>query len=275
MAHAAQNPEENGNLRRMKKGEPFDPDELSRLLTIHLDKQKLKSKQRRAARAANAAAALNPFVPKVAATAFERTTTPDAIRQVHNLSIPAVKQHSEVLQVDIPSLRRNQALDQAVMERNLLRNRNQWQWTQDMREAAAVDVDRDVYRPPQRTFAELAHLMNKGQDEWPLSNGGFVFWEDGPSPTVKAKPKYAFDGRNDWAQRDFDGGKQKILEKASPMRKRDSIWILRSKKDNSMGKERDNVVTGMGSCGSSPDGDRNRSGRRGFLPTVFHRLRSY
>ena len=149
----------------MKKGEPFDPDELSRLLAIHLEKQKIKSQERRAARAAKSAAA--PFAPKGAASAFERTTTPDVMRQVHKLSLPAVKQHSKVLQVDIPSLRRNQARDQAVIERDLLRNRNQWQWTQDMREAAVVDLDRNVYRPPQRTFAELAHLMNsKVRDEW-------------------------------------------------------------------------------------------------------------
>jgi len=108
-----------------------------------------------------------------------------------------------------------------------------------------------------------------------MRNGGFVCWEDEPSsPTVKAKPQYAFDGRNDWAQRDSDGTKQTMMEKANPMRKRDSIWILRSRKENSKRKERDNVVTEIGSC-ASPGGDRDRRGRRSFLPTVFHRLRSY
>src|SRR6266536_5759072 len=162
----------NGQKRKVKNGEPFDPEELTRRLTAHLIEQKTKQERRREARAAKAAAAaaqqdsVYHHVPKVAAAAFERTTTPDAMRQVHKLAQPAIKAHLEQLTIDDPlpgvpvtSLKKTQAMDQAMIERDLLRNRNQFQWDQAMEEAAEADVYRDVNKPPQRTFIdEFAHL---------------------------------------------------------------------------------------------------------------------
>jgi len=56
MTHPLRDPKGNGGRRKVKKGEPFDPEELSRRLTEHLVEQKLKAEKRREARALKAAA---------------------------------------------------------------------------------------------------------------------------------------------------------------------------------------------------------------------------
>lgn len=56
MTHPLRDLKGNGGKRKIKKGEPFDPEELSRRLTEHLVEQKLKAEKRREARALKAAA---------------------------------------------------------------------------------------------------------------------------------------------------------------------------------------------------------------------------
>lgn len=56
MTHPLRDPKVDGARRKVKKGEPFDPEELSRRLTEHLLEQKLKAEKRREARALKAAA---------------------------------------------------------------------------------------------------------------------------------------------------------------------------------------------------------------------------
>jgi len=274
MTHPLRDPKSDAIKRRVKKGEPFDPEDLSRRLTAHLAEQKLKAERRRDAKAKATAADKNHLyhhVPKVAATAFERTTTPDVMRQVHKLSAPALKQHFEILSLDDPNhqvtgLQRTQALEQAVVERDTLRNRNQFQWDHTMEEAAEVDIDRNVYKLPQREFNTE---LKRSRHVKALSTGATVFWEEEETSTiVKAKhtkPSLVFDGRNDWAQRDEDGhgGKGLPKEKASPfLRKKDSIWILGSKKEKSSKQQnKDEVVAG--SFGSSPEGI--KGGKINFL----------
>ncbi|KAK2625608.1 hypothetical protein QTJ16_004920 [Diplocarpon rosae] len=140
-----------------KKRGPFDPQDLTRRLAKYLAEQKFRAEKRREARAvkttalAHESALLYHHVPQVAATQFERTMTPDVLRSVRKLSQPAIKAHLELLILaDSPqslsstALLRTQAMDQAAREKELLRNRNQFQWTHDMKEAAIADAERPV-----------------------------------------------------------------------------------------------------------------------------------
>ncbi|TVY85244.1 hypothetical protein LSUE1_G000129 [Lachnellula suecica] len=269
MTYPLRDPKGNTARRRVKQGEPFDPEELSRRLTAHLAEQKIKAERRREARAAKAAAAqqngVYHHVPKVAAMAFERTTTPDTMRQVHKLAVPGLKTHLELLQEEefsrhpASKLQETQAKDQAMIERELLRNRNQFQWTREMEEAVEVDIKRDLYKPPQRTFIkEFEHLRGTkaANAPRPMSTGDVFSDEEVPiSPKAKQKPVYDGNDRNDWAQR-ADGGESRKW--ASPfLRKKDSIWILgRKEKSNRQDKD-ETVVTGIGNFGSPP----NKKGR--------------
>lgn len=278
MTHPLRAPQSTGGKRRVKNGEPFDPEELSRRLSAHLAEQKLKAERRRAARVAKETTnqqEVYHHVPMMAAAAFERTTTPDVMRHVHKLSQPALKQHLEHLSLDdaslqLTGLQRTQALDKAVIESGLLRNRNQFQWNHDMEEAAEVDVERNVYKSPQRTFtSEFAYLRSWHEKvaERPLSTGD-VFPEEDESPiTSKAtcKSKLVFDGRNDWEQRDerVDLGKT-TKEKYNPfLRKKDSIWILKSRKAKHGKENKDEGVAGIGDSGPPPDC--SKSGKSSFL----------
>lgn len=274
MTHPLRDPKGNGGRRKVKKGEPFDPEELSRRLTEHLAEQKLRAEKRREVRAAKAAtlaqqnAAVYHHVPTVAAAAFERTTTPDVMRQVHKLAQPAIKAHLELLSLEDPlpghpitSLQRTQAMDQAILEKEMLRNRNQFQWDHDMEEAAHADAERDLYKSPQRTFnSEFAHLRGrhkKGAPR-PLSTGD-VCWDE-EEPSIPTKPRGPIrpvnDGndRHDWAQRDDAEARKK--DKTSPfLRKMESSWILMSK------REKVSLKQDIGELASSAEG--NRKG--GFL----------
>ncbi|KAK0107312.1 hypothetical protein ONS95_004008 [Cadophora gregata] len=268
MTHPLRDPKGNGGKRKIKKGEPFDPEELSRRLTEHLTEQKLKAEQRREARALKAAALAQQnvyhHVPAVAALAFERTTTPEAMRQVHKLSKPVIKAQLERPSLEeaaprqpFTNLQRTQAMDQANLEREMLRNRNQFQWDHDMEEAAHADIERDLYRPPQRTFtSEFAHLRGrhkKGAPR-PLSTGDVCWDEDLPHiPTksqVPLKPQNDGHDRHDWAQRE-EVGEIRKKERTSPfLRKMESSWILMGKKDKISPKQ------DIGNLGSLPDGHR-------------------
>jgi hypothetical protein len=297
MTHPLRDPKANGANRKVKQGEPFDPEDLSRRLQAHLVEQKLKAERRRDARATKSAAAAQEnvdhhvpkvaaaaqenvyhHVPKVAAAAFERTTTPDAMRQVHKLAQPAIKAHLELLTIDdavpgqaVTSLKRTQAMDQAVVERDLLRTRNQFQWDHTMEEAAEVDVYRDVYKPPQRTFInEFSHLRirQEKKNPRPLSTGDILSEEDEAHATTKAKRKskpsgYDMTERNNWAQRD-EGAENKSSKKekeALIVRKKPSSWILLGKRSPKLDKG--DAVAVIRNTGSPPDG--NKSAKASFL----------
>jgi hypothetical protein len=270
MTHPLRDPKGNTARRMVKQGEPFDPEELNRRLTAHIAEQKIKAERRREARAAKAAAAqqngVYHHVPKVAASAFERTATPvDTTRQIHKLSQPILKAHLELLHEDhvpghpVSKLQETQAKDQDMIERELLRNRNQFQWTRDMEESVEIDVGRDLYKPPQRTFniPEFAHLRGTKVPNAPrpLSTGNaFSDEEVHIAPRVNQKPAFDAMDRTDWAQRDDEGeiGRQK-KEWASPfLRKKDSIWILGSRKEK-INRQDKEIVAGIGDFGSPPD----------------------
>lgn len=295
MTHPAREHKEIEKKRRLKKGEPFDPDELSRRLDAYLSEQKKQAERRRKAKEAAAAAArqtnttttTTTYVPQVAAAAFARTATPDAMRQVHKLSKPAVKQYMEApgLEETRPThgtmnLQKTQALDQLAVEKMTLSNRNQFQWTHEMEEAAEVDAERDVYKPPQRTFeSEFSYLKSARRPAGrprPLSTGNVVWEEDDSDENSKSRHKHldakAMKGRNDWAQVDepVTDSKRTVKALVSPLlRKRDSIWILKSKKEKPSKTEKDDASKQSEAHTSPPDG--GKSGKGSFF-TRFKRL---
>ena len=272
MAHSQRESKGTVAKGRLKKGEQFDPEELCRRLTAHLGEQKL----RRDARAAKAAAArqnsLYHHEPKFAAASFERTTSTEVRGQSHRLSQPALKKHRGNSSIDDPkcqlsTLQKNQALDKALVEQDLLRNRNQFQWNRVMKEAANADLDRNVYKPPRRTFRSDVHLKDT-YDRGSHSTGEIFSEkeEDGNSVPTKtdSRPKTLgdFGGRNEWAQQDKQT--REIKDKTRPiLRKRDSIWIMKGKKDRKSKEERDEVTVDIGDPGTPPDG--SKSGKAGFL----------
>jgi hypothetical protein len=200
-------------------------------------------------------------VPAVAALAFERTTTPEAMRQVHKLSKPVIKAQLERPSVEEPSpgqpftnLQRTQAMDQLNLEREMLRNRNQFQWDHDMEEAAHADMERDLYKLPQRTFnSEFTHLKGrhkKGAPR-PLSTGDACWDEELPhiptKPKGPVKPQNDGHDRHDWAQRE-EVAEAKKKERSSPfLRKMESSWILMGRKEKISPKQ------DIGNLGPSPE----------------------
>lgn len=270
MTHPLRDPKVNTG-RRVKQGEPFDPEELSRRLTAHLAEQKIKAERRRDANAAKAVTApqnaVYHHVPKMAAAAFERTTTPDnTLRPMHKASHSILKATLELVHEEngprppntgFPTLKETQAKDQAMIERELLRNRNQFQWDRVMEEAVDIDIARDLYKPPQRTFEEFAHLRGTKthKNPRPLSTGD-VFSDKEVDLKPKAKPKQLYEpakDRNDWAQRDDDKASRNYKKEwASPfLRKKESIWIL-GRKDKSP-KQEVSPVAILADSGSPPD----------------------
>lgn len=256
-----------------------DPEELSRLLTNHLEKQVLKAEKQRIAKAAKEKppppphkapcpgyVSPKPFIPQVAATAFERTTTPDPLRQVHVLSYPALKTHYEPLQIDVKipqsPLQINQAFDQVVYGRNESRDRNQWNHSPEMELAAEIDRERDVNRLPRRSFGQYGR-KSKSRDRERVTLRGSNR-ENGPPVSLKTRPKTAvcvpdFERRNDWAQEDKENGKSWVLRKDS------MSWIVRRKTK----EKREREESGESEDGSPPAERRNGRGRS-FL-AILHR----
>lgn len=323
MTHPLHDPAKASNAkRRVKNGEPFDPEELTRRLTAYVAEQKLQSQQRREARAAKERAAAQAaghsatsptdpkaphdavyhHVPAVAAAAFQRTATPNIVttETVHKLAAPVLKAalspsnpddmfpnpsthltRQKSTQRPTTSLQRTVLQDHAEVEKERIRNRNQFQRTQALEEAAEVDELRDVYRIPQRTFSEFAHLRNalgKGHSR-PLSTGDlFSDSEDTdtmPSEnrnarlkSLRVKPTY--DGRNDWAQKEDEdkspvekegrrsgsgggGNGRTVRERVSGpfLRRKESVWVLMGKKEKTK-QDVSLIGMGIGECTSPP-----------------------
>jgi len=288
LTHPVHDPKGNKESKRRgkKQAEPLDPEELSRRLQAHIIQQKMRAEKRRASKAAAAAAEpkeVYHHVPQVAAAAFERTTTPEVMRQAHRLSQPAIKTHLEPVNVDdlSPSqpqtaLQKQQALDQERIQRDILRARNQFQWNTEMEDAYHADVDRDLYKLPQRTFVdEFAYLRaRKSELAMRRVSTGDVLWESGgessprPKPRAKSKPiLWEPNDRNDWAQRDQAERRPSVKEMVGPLlKKRDSVWMLKSKKEKRGSVEKDIEAHAVLVTGGSPP-----ETRRGSLFARFKR----
>jgi hypothetical protein len=228
--------------RRAKQGEPFDPEDLSRRLTAHLSEQKVKAEVRRAARDAKVKAAadahLYHHVPTVAAADFERTMTPNVLRSVPKLARPVSRAHMEVRKVEgagaaqPTSLKKPQAKDQGILERQPLSNRNQIPRTHGSEEVGEVDKERNVHKLPQRTFPEFNQLepMSCRSGPRPMSTGDVLWREELLAASRKPKPKsrliHERSGRHDWTQRDDEVDRKNEQKLSSQSRKKDSSWIM-------------------------------------------------
>lgn len=274
MTHPIRDQRSSVSKRRAKQGE-FDPEELCRLLTAYLAEQKQRAERRRHARNTSYTADHQDVsyhhIPLVAASAFERTAT-SGQANFHKASQLTLKTHQDgpYINPQATNLQKTQALDQAAIERALLRNRNQFQWTREMEQAAEVDSDRGVYKPVRRTFnLEFSHLR-KPRDkevERPMSTGDV--WDEEQHIPIQARPrpKPTFEGRNDWAQQDdvISRGKTLVKEKSMFLRRTESIWLMKGKKDriNIIRQDKNEVEACSGDLGSPTDG--SKGGKSSFL----------
>ncbi|KAG9229602.1 hypothetical protein BJ875DRAFT_186073 [Amylocarpus encephaloides] len=240
MTYPLREPKGDVGKRRVKQGAPLDPEDLSRRLNAHLAEQKARTERRREARAAKAAAAAQQngiyhHVPAVAATAFQRTATPDVQRQIHILAQPTAKGNVDAMHSEdsthsgaTTNLKKAQAMDHATIQKNHLLNRNQFQWTNDIERAHLVDLERDIYKPPQRTF-QTSDVRNRHAPRRPrpLSTGDVFSSEEDAPVVVKRKSKAVFEpkDRHDWAQRDDEDNRQS---------RKDGIKLFLKKKESTL-----------------------------------------
>ncbi|EPE32616.1 hypothetical protein GLAREA_07750 [Glarea lozoyensis ATCC 20868] len=275
MTHPLRDPNGRTQKRRVpKQSGPLDAEDLSRRLNQHLDEQKARALKRREIQIQKEreAAGIYHHIPSVAADSFQRTATPDALGtyKVHKLAAPAVKLAFVEPKLEpghagpTTLLKINQMRDQMSVEREMIRNRNQFQWTHGMEEALVSELDRDLYRPPQRTFQhETSHvrITHSKRAARPLSTGD-IFTEEEGEVEVRAKPvklrgKAAAEvakDRHDWAQRDDEVGQVKKQRSSIFLRKRDST----AKKERS-GSDETIKEEGEGASGEVP------ATRKGFL----------
>jgi hypothetical protein len=289
MTHPLRDPKGRTQKRRVAvQGTPIDPADLSRRLTQHLEEQKARALKRRelAIRKEREAAGVYHHVPSVAASSFERTATPDALGKIHRLAAPAVKCHFQDAKIDNPShggrqapntlLKINQMKDQMIVDREMSRNRNQFQWTHGMEEALVADLERDLYKPPQRTFQhETSHVRIKHSTRTvrPLSTGDDFSEEEGDEAKKsgvvensklrgKAANEQVARDRHDWAQRDDESGNVQVKKQRSSLflRRKDPGPVIIGK------KEKVGIIREEGEEeGAGNGGFLSPSTRKGFL----------
>jgi hypothetical protein len=251
LTHPIREPKSGSTRRCKKESEQIDPDELRQKLEAHLAEQKKQAEVRRGRAIAKKESAYH-HVPKVAAAAFERTTTPvlgekeKRRKYVHRLAQLALKHHAEETVRPATGsfdLRKTQAMDHARKQRDLLGDRNQFQWTRHLEDAAQFDRQRNLNKVPQRTFgADHIDLHQSARFCRPLSTGDLNWEEDpeGSEPIYHTKLNaktlliQTANDRQDWEQRDEVPVEvhRSVKERVGPfLRKTDSMWILKSKRE--------------------------------------------
>lgn len=214
--------------------------------------QKKQAELRRAKAIAKEKESAYHHVPRVAAAAFERTATPVLMgekegkkKSIHKLGHVALKHYvEENVRPTTGSfnLRKTLAMDQARKQRDLVRERNQFQRTRHLEDAAKLDMERNLSKGPQRTFgADNLDVFQTALCGRPLSTGD-LNWEedlDASDPLFHNKPKakallvQTANDRQDWEQCDQVPVEvhRPVKERVSPfLRKTDSMWILKNRK---------------------------------------------
>lgn len=204
-------------------GAPINPEELTRRLAAHVADLK-RQNERRAQRAVVLRHGPYHHVPRVAATDFARTATPDGMGRikgskgkVHKLAQPALKHYlcgdSHGLS-GMTGWRSAQSVDNLRTASALVRERNQFQMTADLECAAQLDRMRGLNTAQQRAFdSDILH-MRRCQEcarNLPLSMAD-VKWEQGAfhgqsAPLysdlrLKVQPVHRPLDRHDWVQQD-------------------------------------------------------------------------
>lgn len=201
--------------KAVNKSEAFDPEELCRRLEKYRQEEKEARRRRRAqASEKKGEPAEYHHVPQCAAASFARTATPESLKKedIHKLSRqvvstqqPAVDSRAPLAKIG-PSIRTVvEGHEMARLKIEAIAERNQFQRTSALEEAARADQNRNLNRPQQRDFEVLLseELPTKNS---PPNRGDFNEWdplrkETNGSPSQAHGLPNAND-RNDWAQRD-------------------------------------------------------------------------
>ena len=234
---------------KTKKDEGFDVEELCRRLRVQ-ERRQTGQEQRRRRRATECETTAQQYhhIPRVAASDFARTATPDDFgkRDIHRLSHMALPKRKEGRSHSVPmpgplsasSLAR--ALEVARAELENCTDRNQLQWDRALAKAAAQHKQQEVDRPvkrdsfmPHPVLYKEACDLGRARD---YSASHVVEDEvDGLLP-AKPKAKYAYrpDDHPDWAQTDENKSKRdrrrSFREVVSPLfKKSEYMWSLRNK----------------------------------------------
>ncbi|KAI4135574.1 MAG: hypothetical protein LQ347_000543 [Umbilicaria vellea] len=204
--------------KAVNKSEPFDPEELCRRLEKHRQEQKEARRRRRAqASDKNGEPAQYHHVPQCAAASFARTATPESLKknEIHKLSRqvirtqpPAVDSRAPLAKIG-PSIRTVvEGHEMSRLKTEAIAERNQFQRTSALEEAAQADQNRNLNRPQQRGF-EIPLFEELPTTNSPPNKGDFREWdplgkETYGRPSRAHGPPNAND-RHDWAQRDECG----------------------------------------------------------------------
>ncbi len=258
MTHPLREPKNGSTLPRKKQNEQIDPEELRQKLEAHLAEQKKQAELRRAKAIAKKEKEKEKesayhHVPKVAAAAFERTTTPVYMgekeltkKSIHKLGHAALKHHTEENIRPIKgsfNLRKTLAMDLIKKRRDLVGDLNQFQRTRYLEDAAKLDKERNISKVPQRSFgADHLDVLQMALYSRPLSTGDLNWEEDlyAADPLAQNQPKakaffiHPVKDRQDWEQRDEVSAEvhRSVKERVSPfLRKTDSMWILKRQKE--------------------------------------------
>lgn len=260
----------------MKQGEPFDPEELYRRLERYSESEK-RARERRRARAAEKATGVYHHVPKFAASDFVKTATPELHdpHSVHPLSRPMVKglKHGETHRKISSSPPKEAQFRQIIEERDLalqkmmaVADRNQFQQTKAMKEAAQIDKERSS-KLIQRDF-ETSFLSKKPSHK--SETDGIVA---GTDPERLVHHIENSDDRPDWEQCD-----QVISKKSeNPSRQRRRALTGPQKKDVEQAIESDeDKLANLPTPGRSVSSDVKQSRRKSsFLAPFFKRSRAH
>ncbi|SLM35902.1 hypothetical protein LPUS_05287 [Lasallia pustulata] len=200
------------------KGDAFNPEELCR----RLERYRLEEKETRRRRRAQASEkkgepAQYHHVPQCAAASFARTATPDSRKkeEIHKLSRQAIQIQQPAVEPRLTLANNGPSVRRLVEEQEMSRlkveasaDRNQFQRTPALEEAARADHSRNLNKPQQRDF-DIRLSLDLPSKPRPPNGGDISEWDPskiestGPSRHIHARPNP--NDRHDWAQREDSG----------------------------------------------------------------------
>ena len=229
------NPRREAQKKKKKKGgnngEAFDPDELCRQLEKYRQEEK-EARMRRRAQASDKKGVPGQYhhVPQCAAASFARTATPESRKKkdIHRLARQVLQTQQAavdskgLLAAHGPSIRRIvEGQDMARLKLEETADRNQFQCTPALEEAARADHERNLNKPPQRDF-EVSLSEDLPSNLRRARGGDISDWDpskietNGTSRHVAGVPNP--NDRHDWAQRDdtVETDKQGLRDRMTP-----------------------------------------------------------
>ncbi|KAI9843997.1 MAG: hypothetical protein M1838_002377 [Thelocarpon superellum] len=235
---------------KVKVGEPLDVEELCRRLRVQERRQRDQAERRRRRATKDLGQRQYHHIPQVAAQDFARTATPDTFskRETHPLSRQVMDRfrNNVVHPKALSATGLAAALERAQAELREAAERNQFQRSRALEEAAQADKDRDLHRPLKRDFRRLSHLMPQGHGHnrrRSFSAGDAAVTAsdidtgEGLVPmTAKRNPRHSIhvEDRHDWSQNDESERERRpsFRERVSPLiKKTEAIFISKSKRD--------------------------------------------